>query len=180
MTTKSIMSTDIVTVRPTDSVAEVLMLMCRKKIHNIPVLDEAGDFIGLFSLRRVTHALLPRAAQLDQERLLMDLNFMPDDDDELLNRLIELGRKPVSELLEKKKKLRFCGPETPIPELLKLLYDNPTSLPVLVVKGKHRHLEGMVSNWDVLTKIAVNLLSKSKEYPQVTALDFDNRVEEPE
>ena len=38
-----------------------------------------------------------------------------------------------------------------------LLYDNPASLPVLVVQGQH--LEGMVSNWDVLTKIAVNLLA---------------------
>ena len=160
MTTKSIMSTDVITVKPTDTVAEVLMMMCENQVHNIPVLDDSGDFIGLFSLRRVTHALLPRAAQLDSEHLLMDLNFMPDDDDEMLNRLLDLGAKPVSELLEKKKKLRFCKPDTPIPELLKLLYDNPTSLPVLVVKGKHNHLEGMVSNWDVLTKIALNLLSR--------------------
>lgn len=180
MTTKSIMSTDIVTVQPTDTVAEVLMLMCREQIHNIPVLDDAGDFVGLFSLRRVTHALLPRAAQLDQERLFMGLNFMPDDDDELLQRLIELGQKPVSELLEKKKKLRFCGPDTPIPELLKLLYDNPTSLPVLVVHGKHKHLEGMVSNWDVLTKIAINLLSKNQQAESSTAADSGHSPEKTE
>ena len=180
MTTKSIMSTDIITVKPTDTVAEVLMIMCENQVHNIPVLDESGDFVGLFSLRRVTHSLLPRAAQLDEEHLLMDLNFMPDDDDELLSRLLELGHKPVSELLEKKKKLRFCGPDTPIPELLKLLYDNPTSLPVLVVQGKHKHLEGMVSNWDVLTKIALKLLASHQGEADSEAAEDASRERDKE
>lgn len=74
-------------------------------------------------------------------------------------RLRELGEQPVSRLLEKKKKIAFCTPETPIPELLRLLYENPTSLPVIVVTGKKKKLAGMVSNWDVLTKIAIDLVT---------------------
>ena len=171
MTAKTLMTTDIVTVKPTASVAEVLMIMCEKRVHNIPVVDDEGDFIGLFSLRRVTHALLPKAARLTQDHPLMDITFMPDDPDEMLERMLDLGRKPVSELLEKKRKLRFCKPDTPIPELIKLLYDNPTSLPVLVVKGQHQHLEGMVSNWDVLTKIAVKLLAGQQQSQDSTVTD---------
>jgi len=159
MTVQSIMSTDIQTLKPDDRVADALVTMCREQIHNMPVLDEQGNFIGLFSLRRVTHALLPAAAQLNQDLLLMDLRFMPDDPDKLMIRLKKIGQKPVSELLEKKKKLRFCSPDTPIPEMLLLLSENPISLPVLVVEGKKKHLRGMVSSWDVLTKIAVNLLA---------------------
>jgi len=52
--------------------------------------------------------------------------------------------------------------------MLKLLYDNPTSLPVLVVKGKHKKLEGMVSSWDVLSKLAVNLLGAKSTDPRCT------------
>ncbi len=87
----------------------------------------------------------------------MDMNFMPDNTDEIVARLRELGKQPVSQLLEKKKKIALCTPETPIPELLRLLYENPTSLPVIVVTGKKKKLAGMVSNWDVLTKLAIDL-----------------------
>lgn len=163
MTAKSIMSTDIVTIKPTDKVADALLLMCEKQVHNIPVIDDNGSFVGLFSLRRLTHSLLPKAAQLDYRLLDLSLHFMPDEPDELLSRLQKIGRQPVSELLEKKRKLRFCTPDTPLPEMLQLLYENPTSLPVLVVKGDEKHLEGMVSNWDVLTRLAINLLSINRD-----------------
>jgi hypothetical protein len=35
------------------------------------------------------------------------------------------------------------------------------TLPVLVLKGENQHVAGMVSNWDVLTKIALSLYGKS-------------------
>ena len=163
MTTETIMSRKVLTLGPKDTVAEALRLMCVHGVHNIPVVDDEDHFIGLFSLRRLSRALLPKAARLDEHSLLMHVNFMPDTTDELLERLAELGRKPVSELLEKEKNLRFCKPDTPLPELLQRLYENPTSLPVVVVEGKKKRLVGMVSNWDVLTKMAVNLLANGAE-----------------
>ena len=159
MTAKSIMSTDIETLKPDDLVADALLIMCEKQVHNLPVVDDKGLFVGLFSLRRLTHSLLPKAAQLDNRLLSISLKFMPDESDELLKRLREIGKLPVSELLENKRKLRFCTPDTTLPEMLQLLDENPTSLPVLVVKGEDKHLEGMISNWDVLTRLAINLLS---------------------
>ena len=77
---------------------------------------------------------------------------------ELLERLHKLGHQPVSALLEKSSKLRLCNPNTTLPEMLQLLFESPTSLPVVVVEGKKKKLAGMVSNWDVLTKLSVNLL----------------------
>ena len=159
MTVKSIMTANVVTLKPADTVADGLVLMCREGIHNIPVVDDNECFVGLFSLRRITSELLPKAARLGPKVLDFELNFMPDEPDELVRRLQKIGRQPVSELLEKRKKLRFCSPDTPIPEMLKLLSENPTSLPVLVVKGKEQKLQGMVSNWDVLTKLAVTLVT---------------------
>lgn len=153
------MSTDIVTLSPDDTVTKALEMMRDHQAHNIPVVDKDGGFIGLFSLRRLTHALLPKAAQLDQHRLMMDIDFIPDEPEQLVERLRMIGSQPVSGLLEKKGKLRFCEPDTPLPQLLKRLYENPISLPVVVLKDKKKKLVGIVSNWDVLTKVALNILS---------------------
>jgi CBS domain-containing protein len=159
MTAKTIMSTDLVTVTTDVTVADALLKMSKHRVHNVPVVDADGSFVGLVSLRWLTHELLPTAARVDEESFHMDIGFLSDGSDEYLQRLREIGRRPVTALLEKKKKLRLCTPETPIPKLLQLLSENPTSLPVLVVEGKRKRVVGMVSNWDVLTKLAVNLLS---------------------
>ena len=161
MTTKAIMSTDVAVLKPDDTVATALQMMRDRQVHNLPVLDDDGYFIGLFSLRRFSRELLPKAAKLDEHSLQMHINFMPDSADQLHQRLIKLGKQPVSELLEKQSKLRFCKPETPLPELLVLLSENPTSLPVVVIEGEKKKLAGMVSNWDVLARLAVNLLTSS-------------------
>ena len=175
MTAKTLMSNQVVTLKPDDTVAEGLLMMRERNVHNIPVVDEKGCFVGLFSLRRLTQALLPKAARLD-DHFLMDMNFMPDNTDDILARLRELGRQPVSELLEKKKKIAFCTPETPIPELLRLLYENPTSLPVIVVTGKKKKLAGMVSNWDVLTKIAIDLVTGQDPSAGASGIESDGET----
>jgi CBS domain-containing protein len=174
MTVTTIMSTDVVTLKPDDSITAALTLMCKYSVHNLPVLDHDGNFLGLFSLRRLSRELLPKAAKLDENSLLMHINFMPDDTDELLKRLTKLGHQPVSNLLEKSSKLRFCKPETSLPELLQLLFQSPTSLPVVVVEGKKKKLAGMVSNWDVLTKLSVNLLGDKDIEPCVNAIKSTN------
>ena len=163
MTAKSIMTDTLVTVGTDITIAEALLLMSRHRVHNLPVVDKDGGFVGLLSLRRLTHEMLPTAAHVDEANLHMDLGFLGDDSDEYLARLQEIGARPVSDLLEKKKKLRFCSPDTPMPRLLQLLSENPTSLPVLVVEGEQNRVVGMVSNWDVLTKIAVRLLAPTTE-----------------
>jgi len=160
MTAKTIMTSDLVTVSPDMRVAEALLVMSEHRIHNLPVVDEEGGFVGLLSLHRLTHEMLPTAARVDAESFRMDLGFLGDNSDEYLVRLRKLGKRSVSDLLEKKKKLRFCSPDTPIPKLLQLLSENPTSLPVVVVEGKSKRVVGMVSNWDVLNKIAVVLLGE--------------------
>ncbi|MCU7820033.1 MAG: CBS domain-containing protein [gamma proteobacterium symbiont of Lucinoma myriamae] len=169
MTATTIMSTDVVTLKADDTIAKALQLMCKHAVHNMPVLDNDGTFLGLFSLRRLSRELLPKAAKLDENSLLMHINFMPDGTDQLLKRLNKLGHKPVSSLLEKNNKLRVCNPDTMLPELLQLLFESPTSLPVIVVEGKKKKLVGMVSNWDVLTKLSVNLLSNKDDMPCVNA-----------
>jgi len=153
MTAKSIMSTGLITLPPDVTVAEAMESMCRNRVHNIPVVDKDGHFIGLFSLRRITHALLPVAARLDNNSFAVDMSFVSDNADAFAERLAEIGHKPIAELLEKPRKLRFCAPDTSMPKIFQLLSENPTSLPVVVIEGESKTVVGMISTWDVLAEI---------------------------
>ncbi|MBE9561213.1 MAG: CBS domain-containing protein [Proteobacteria bacterium] len=156
MTAKSIMSFRLVKLKPTDKVCDALRVMHAQQIRNLPVVDENGQFVGLFGIRRLTSLLLPKAARMNLG--LKNLNFMPDEMGELIGRLKEVSQYPVADFLEKKKRLMFCKPTTSFPEVLELLdQSSDTSLPVIVVKGKKKKLVGMVSAWDVVEKLLVNV-----------------------
>ncbi|MEA3409998.1 MAG: CBS domain-containing protein [Pseudomonadota bacterium] len=164
MTAESIMASRLHTLRPSDTVADAVLLMSKYQIRNLPVIDDNGHFVGLFGVRRLSRLLLPRAAsQFDRYRLT-DLSFMPDEIGAMKDRLREAGTRPVSDFLEKKGKLVFCGPDTTYPELLELFEKNhDASLPVIVVKGKSRKLVGLVSVWDVLSRIAEEVFAAQLE-----------------
>ncbi len=158
MTVETIMSFRLEKLKPTDKVRDALRVMHTHKVRNLPVVDEDDQFVGLFSIRGLIHLLLPKAAQIDSG--LNELSFMPDDLGETYDRLEGIGERPVADFLEKKKNLVFCKPSTPFPEVLKLLDQSThTSLPVVVVKGKKNKLVGMVSAWDVLEKLVINVYS---------------------
>lgn len=162
MTVEATMTSSPLSLGPSDKVCDALLIMYEHRVHNLPVVDPDGCFVGLFGIRRLIQILLPKAAQLDRYSL-SDLSYLPDDPIELAERLGEVSRHPVSDFLEKKKNLRFCTPDTPFPELLHLLNKSDTSLPVIVVTGEKKKLVGMVSEWDILTKIiAVKLFPKTK------------------
>jgi CBS domain-containing protein len=164
MTTKSIMTSSLFTLMPTDTVADAISLMHRKRVHSLPVVDEKGMFIGLFGLRRLGHLMLPIAASSLGPHSISDLHFLPDDVVQMGDRLHEIAGQPVVNFLEKKKKLMFCTPETAFPEMLAMLdQSKDSSLPVLIVEGESKKLVGMVSPWDVLEGIIMGRLIKAGE-----------------
>ncbi len=179
MTAETIMSFRLVKLKPTDKVCDALRVMHTKQIRNLPVVDEDDQFVGLFGIRRLTRLLLPKSAQMNFG--LKDLSFMPDETGEMLGRMKDVSQRPVSDFLEKKKRLTFCKPSTSLPEVLELLDQSPdTSLPVIVVKGKRKRLVGMVSAWDVAEKLLVNMCDT--ESTEVAMEDSSDQAvnEEPE
>ena len=167
MTAKTIMTSDLVVVKPTDKVSDALTLMHEHNLHDLPVVDEQGSFVGMFGRRRFMQALLPMAAQ--DKYGLSDLSFLPDREKNLNKHLKRVGDDPVSKYLEKKKYLTFCKPSTPFPKLLQMLCESSTSMPVVVVKGKEKKLVGMVSTWDVLDKLAMAFYSEGKQETEDTS-----------
>ena len=157
------MTSALFTLRPTNTVAEALSVMHDKEVRNLPVVDESGTFVGLFGLRRLSHLLLPKAALDLGAHSISDLQFLPDEIIQNGDRWREISEQPVKNFLEKKKKLLFCTPDTPFPELLVLLDESKdTSLPVIVVEGKNHKVVGMVSCWDVLEGIIMGRLVNKK------------------
>lgn len=165
MPTKTIMTRNLVTLPPSATVAEALWLMHERQTRSIPVVDEKGCFLGLFGVRRLSRLLLPEAGGIGLTGLT-NLGFLPDNEDKLSERLRKAGQRPVSDYLEKKKKLAFCGPDTPFPKLLRLLEDSKdTSLPVIIVEGDEQKLVGVVSAWDVLERLALAMLDGAAGEP---------------
>ncbi len=160
--TDSIMTPDPLTLSPDEKVIDALRKMYQAHIRSMPVVDAEGSFVGLFSIYRLTEVLLPRAA-MAKKGSLDDLSFIHTSTEKIDNKLQELADKPVSDLLEKKKRLSFCSPKTSLLEMLLLLHEGHTSLPVVVVKGKNRRLIGIVSYWDVLSKLATRLFPDERE-----------------
>jgi len=166
LTAESIMTSALVTLGPDDTVADAMSLMHSKEVRNLPVVDESGAFIGLFGLRRLSHLLLPKAALDLGAHSISELHFLPDEIVQNGDRWHEISEQPVKNFLEKKKKLLFCTPQTPFPELLALLDEGKdTSLPVIVVEGDTRKVVGMVSCWDVLEGIIMGRLANKNDTP---------------
>ena len=56
MTLDTIMSTDLVTIRPDENLAAARALMHDKRIHHLPVVDDQEELVGLVTLTNVLAA----------------------------------------------------------------------------------------------------------------------------
>lgn len=158
MTVQSIMVRDIATLNAADKVSDSLRKMHEQHVRTLVVINDDGTFVGLFTVRQVVHLLLPKVAQI--EGGLTDLSFMPDDLGEMYHRLLAVGERPVAEFLENPDDLVICGPSTPLPEVLELIHLSfQSSLPLLVIDDESNKVVGVVSSWDVLEKLAMNLFN---------------------
>ena len=157
MTAEAIMTRRVHCLNPDTPVSKALMLMSKHRVHNMPIVDENNNYVGMFGVRGLILQLLPEAASKLSRHNISDLSFLPDNPDKLEKQLNEIGHHPVADYLDKETAAIFCKPKTPFPELLQLLYNNRnSSVPVLVVKGKQRKLKGVVSDWDILERVAKN------------------------
>ncbi|MBX9604269.1 MAG: CBS domain-containing protein [Bryobacteraceae bacterium] len=146
MTVAEIMNSQPVTLRAGQAFAEGFALLLARRIRSLPLVDDAGTYLGMFEVRDVWEALLPKAATLGA-RGLRDLSFVPGTAADLRDRLAQAGPRPAIE---------FAGnestppipPETPVKEAMRLLYDHGGILPV--VDPASKRLLGIVSTWEIL------------------------------
>lgn len=137
MSAEFFMSSDPITLSGKARVSDALQLMCNHRIHNIPLMDDEGRFIGLFGLRNFLRSLLPKAATLSPA--LANLDFLADNLQEVVQCLEHVIDQPLEEYAEREN-VTVWRADAPIMEVIRELYEAPTSLPVVLVEGNDMKL----------------------------------------
>ncbi len=143
MTARLLMNDRPITLRQTDRLRDVAEIILTHHFRNVPVVDDAGRYLGVISSNRLLKAILPKAATLDDG--MADLSFVKDTVEDLRERWRDAENLPVMRFIDTS--LRTVGPETSLAETLLALYQNRTSLPV--VEQPSGRLVGIVSHWGV-------------------------------
>jgi CBS domain-containing protein len=133
----SIMSTDLVTIRPEDNLESARQLMAKRRIHHLPVVDRNGKLVGLVTLTNV---------------LAATDSFLRDDDSRLKPENVTVDEIMVRDFatVDERAGLRQAA--------LFLEKHRIGCLPV-VTDGK---LRGIVTDTDFVA-VAINLLERDEE-----------------
>lgn len=138
---EDIMSTDIVTVNPKDSLHQVSKKLSENNTSGAPVVDEIGRIVGIVS----EHDIVSYLSTFDDSELeVVESSDLPH----LAHIYLQASAKPVEDIMTTD--VIHADPEASIEELAKLMTENNINRVPIVVKGK---LLGMVSRIDILSNI---------------------------
>ncbi len=138
---KDIMSTDIVSVHPKDSLHQVSRKLAENDTSGVPVVDDIGRIVGIVSEHDIVSYL---STFEDKELEVVDTTKLPH----LAHIYLQASAKPVEEIMTKE--IITAKPDTKIEILARLMTQNNINRVPIVVKGK---MLGMVSRIDILRNI---------------------------
>ena len=165
MTVASVMTPAAVVLRESDTVARAVHELISRRLLIVPVLDEAGRLSGLFGAHRLVELLLPSAATVRDG--IPDLSFVHDSVEDFRAKMRQLAGQLVGELVHKRLhdikdhplsqylhgEPVVVHPDTPLMEVLLLLFHTHSTLPVVEEQEPKRFL-GIVSYWNVLDALS--------------------------
>ena len=156
MSIQNVMVREVVTVRQDETVREAWMTIMEKGISGAPVVDEAGNLVGILSLKDMYGAILDRVRKA---RTLREATTQSMDDEtkkreetrELSLAMRAVTDSPVSSVLPKEQKVWHLGPLDSLERAIKLMAEhNVNRLPIL----KDGRVVGIISRQDVILVIA--------------------------
>jgi len=149
MTLDTIMSTNLITIAPEDSLAAARSLMHDNKIHHLPVVDEQGDLVGLVTLTNV---------------LAATDSFLRDDDSRIRAKEIIIRDMMVTDVatVDEHASLRQAA-----------LFLERHRIGCLPIMGEGK-LKGIITDTDFVA-VAINLLEQIEETEPVDE-DLDEVV----
>ncbi len=147
MNARAVMDKHPTILRPTDTIKTATEFIMANRYRNIPVIDSDGKFLAVFGVNCLLRLVLPKAALMDKG--LDNLSFVYESLHDMHERLREYEDEPISICM--KQDAPVVEPETPLMEVLWLLYNTKTS--IAVVEPETDRLVGMISYWDVGAKI---------------------------
>jgi CBS-domain-containing membrane protein len=144
--TKAIVK-DVVTATPNQTVEDILKVFKEKNIRNIPVLDDAGKFLGLFGLQQIAVNLLPKSAAMEDG--VDNLNFIVGATPGIAKRLRKLHEVQIGELLNTK--AATVTPETSTIEALLVLAKRGS--PVAIIDDQTNEFKGVITRQTLLDNL---------------------------
>ncbi len=147
MKAKILMNPHPMTLHPSDTVAIAADRILKHHLRHLPVVDEAGRYLGTFSIYSLLKLTLPKAV-LDKHGL-DNVSFVTESIEDLARRLAGRRDEPVKNWVNIH---AVAHPDTPTMEIMLLMLNGRTTS-VPVVNPTNGRLEGIISFWDVLEKL---------------------------
>lgn len=132
-----IMVKDPVTLQPDCTFNQALAIAQECSVRYLPVVDENGRFLGLFSTLTLLNLLLPQAVSINMGKKLVDLNFMRTSMDALRAKLGEIGDELIGKHLLTD--VPICHADSSIMEAIHILHNHHTHV-VVTDKATNRLL----------------------------------------
>lgn len=156
-TCSSIMIAEPTILHPKMTLKEVFPIIRHVGTRFLPVVDDAGDFLGTFSSMTLIKLLLPSSVSIKEGKNPFDLMFMQTTLAELSERLEEIGDLPITEHIFTDD-VPTCTPQTSIMEALNLLYHYHYH--VVVLAPDSRQFLGVITIKGVLDSINASFASE--------------------
>ena len=133
----------------TQTIRSALDVLIEEHSAGLPVTDGSGKLLGFLSTYRIIGLLLPRA-MTDSHLGLRDLSFIANSLGHVQEKMEEIGGERVGDYMESID--HVVHPDTPVTEVMLLLYRAENRLPV--ADRETGHLLGLVSATRLLEAIA--------------------------
>ncbi|MEN8206855.1 MAG: CBS domain-containing protein [Pseudomonadota bacterium] len=146
-TARTLMDPNPKVMHPTDKISMGVHHIMKHRYRRLPVVDDAGHFMGVFGVSCLLRLVLPKAVVM--EKGLESVPFVRDSLSDLHRRLKAVEDEPIS--LCMRDEMVRVAPDTPLLETLLTLYKTRASLPV--VDPDTGKLVGVISYFDVGDKV---------------------------
>lgn len=139
---RDIMLTQPVVLRPEQTLLEALHTIHHRGVRYLPVVDDAGNFVGIFSSLTLMRLLLPQTFSIKMGKMPVDLNFMRTSIEELRERLAAVGHESISQHIIRED-IPTCTPDSSIMEAIHLLHAHHAH--VIITEPGSRKFVGIVT-----------------------------------
>lgn len=139
---RDIMLTNPVVLRPDQTLLQALHIIHGRGVRYLPVVDDAGNFVGIFSSLTLMRLLLPQTFSIKMGKMPVDLNFMRTSLEEVRERLGEISHETIGNHVIRED-IPTCTPDSSIMEAIHLLHAHHAH--VIITEPGSRKFAGIVT-----------------------------------
>lgn len=155
--TDAMITKEIASLSPDDTVGDALKIFKEKNIRNMPVMDADGTFLGLFGLKEVLQNILPKAVNMGKG--IPNMDFIVGGAENVAKKLHKSHAHRVGDIMNKNPKT--IEPDSATWEALRIMVMHGS--PVPVVEEKTNKFIGLISRQTLLAELENIMVDVEKE-----------------